>query len=145
MEIWELVARERVRDTMAAYTHAGDGGRAEDLAATFTEDGVLALSTSEDRVGREAIVELLKGVAERGSRPAGGRPGILRHFVTNLRFEEVTPERIRTSSYYLVMNAQGPDHWGRYRDTLVPVGDRWLFKRRSVSLDGAAPGSTMVD
>ncbi|XVQ08166.1 nuclear transport factor 2 family protein [Spirillospora sp. CA-255316] len=142
MENWELVARERVRNTLAAYTHAGDRGRIEDLAATFTEDGVLELRSGETRVGRDAIVAMLSGVAERGSAPRGGAPGIIRHFVANLRFEEITPERIRTAAYFLVMNAHGPDHWGRYRDTLVPVGDRWLFERRFVSVDGTAPGAT---
>ncbi|MFC5745234.1 nuclear transport factor 2 family protein [Actinomadura rugatobispora] len=144
METWELVARERVRDTLAAYTHAGDRGRIEDLAATFTEDGVLELRSGETLAGREAITAMLSGVAERGSAPSRGVPGIIRHFVANVRFEEVTPERVRTAAYFLVMNAHGPDHWGRYRDTLVPVGDRWLFEHRFVSTDGMAADSVMA-
>ena len=35
----------------------------------------------------------------------------------------------------------GLDHWGRYRDRLVPVGERWLLAQRSVKTDGYAPGS----
>jgi hypothetical protein len=35
----------------------------------------------------------------------------------------------------------GLDHWGRYQDRFVPVGDRWLLARRSVKTDGYAPGS----
>ncbi|GAA3936665.1 hypothetical protein GCM10023085_17610 [Actinomadura viridis] len=145
MEIWELVARERIRDTLAAYTHAGDRGRAEELAATFTEGGVLEIRGGEVCSGREAIVALLAAAAGRGSAPGpDGRPGVIRHMVTNLRFEEVTPRLARTSAYFLVMNARGPDHWGRYRDVLVPCGDRWLFSRRLVSVDGHGAGSTMT-
>ena len=32
----ELAIREAVRDTIARYTHAGDRGRLEELAAQFT-------------------------------------------------------------------------------------------------------------
>ncbi|MFG1998569.1 nuclear transport factor 2 family protein [Spirillospora sp. NPDC048911] len=145
METWELVARERVRDTLAAYTHAGDRGRVEELAATFTEDGVLEIRGGETHTGRAAIAVMLAEAVERGSAPVDGdRPGVIRHFVTNLRFEEVAPDRVRTSAYFLVMNAHGPDHWGRYRDALVPVGDRWLFEHRLVGVDGWAPDSTMI-
>jgi hypothetical protein len=132
MEFWELVARERIRDTMAAYTHNGDRGRVAEMAATFCEDGILDIVGQEPLRGREAIVSLLSGAVERGSGA-----GFVRHFVTNLRFDELTPERARTSSYFLVMTADGPDHWGRYRDELVPSGDRWLFTRRTVRVDAA--------
>ncbi|GAA2449636.1 hypothetical protein GCM10010191_79200 [Actinomadura vinacea] len=145
MQTWELVARERVRDTLAAYTHAGDRGRIGELAATFTEDGVLEIRGGGTHLGRDAIAEMLSDAVERGSAPGHqGRPGVIRHFVANLRFEEITPHRARTSAYFLAMNAHGPDHWGRYRDTLVPVGDRWLFERRLVGVDGRAPDSVMI-
>jgi len=32
------------------------------------------------------------------------------------------------------------DHWGRYRDTYAPHGDRWLFTHRLVRTDGTNPG-----
>jgi hypothetical protein len=41
MEIWELEAREQIRDTIARYAHCVDGGRFDDLVALFTPDGVL--------------------------------------------------------------------------------------------------------
>jgi hypothetical protein len=39
MQMWELVAREHVRDTLARYNWSGDAGRLDDLADTFCADG----------------------------------------------------------------------------------------------------------
>ncbi len=35
MEMWELIARERIRDTLARYNWSGDAGRIEDLTQAF--------------------------------------------------------------------------------------------------------------
>ena len=141
MESWELVARECVRDTVATYAHAGDRFRLEELASCFTEAGVLEVKGRAGATGRTAIVEMLSSTPRVGdpSTQANGS-FFVRHFVTNLRFDEVSPERIRSSAYFLVVTGNGPDHWGRYRDVLVPVGDRWLFESRLASVDSAAPG-----
>ena len=37
----------------------------------------------------------------------------------------------------------GVDHWGRYRDVLVPVDGRWLFASREAVADGFSPDSLM--
>ncbi len=133
---WEIAARERIRDTMAAYTHSGDRGQIDLLAETFTEDGVLEIDGREPAVGRAAIIAMLSSVVAQGASLRSDRPPLyVRHFVTNLRFDEITPREARTSAYFLVMTDRGPDHWGRYRDRLVPVGDRWLFSRRFVRID----------
>ncbi|MCW2884059.1 MAG: hypothetical protein QOE54_875 [Streptosporangiaceae bacterium] len=145
MESWEQVARELIRDTVAAYTHSGDRGQVARLAECFTADGVLEIKGREPAEGRGAIVAMLTGAVERGSAaPADGRPGFVRHFVTNLRFDELTPQRARTSAYFLVLTADGPDHWGRYRDVLVPVGERWLIAHRLVGVDAAAEVSPLA-
>lgn len=39
MALWELTARERIRDTLARYTWSGDAGRLDDLARAFTPEG----------------------------------------------------------------------------------------------------------
>jgi hypothetical protein len=43
MELWELVARERIRDTLARYNWSGDSLRLDELARSFCEDGELEL------------------------------------------------------------------------------------------------------
>ena len=83
MEMWELAARESVRQTLADDNAGTDRNRIADVAACFAPDGLAAL--------------------------------------TNI----------------------GVDHWGRYRDVLVPVGDSWLFASREASADGFSPQSLM--
>jgi hypothetical protein len=142
MEMWELIAREQVRDSIATYTHAGDRGLVQELASVFTEDGVVHIAGREPVTGRAAIVEVLSGAVERGSKPdAPGHRDFVRHFVTNIRFEEVGESEIRTAAYFLVVTADGPDHWGRYRDRHVPVDDHWEIAHRYVRIDATRPGS----
>jgi hypothetical protein len=47
------------------------------------------------------------------------------------------------SSYFLALTNIGVDHWGRYRDVLVPVNGRWLFASREAVADGFSPESLM--
>jgi hypothetical protein len=51
-----------------------------------------------------------------------------------------SPGPNETAAYFQVTTQRGLDHWGRYRDVLVPVGDRWLFQHRLVAVDAAVPG-----
>jgi hypothetical protein len=62
MDLWELVARERIRDTLARYNWSGDALRLDGLSESFCEAGELELRGSEPVRGRAAIVELLGGV-----------------------------------------------------------------------------------
>lgn len=146
MELWELAAREHIRDTLARYNWSGDALRLDDLAQTFCEDGKLELRGSEPVRGRAAIVELLGGVVT-GPSTAGAATGvkrIVRHNVTNVRFTDVTPQEARVACYFTVFTEIGLDHYGRYRDVFVPVGDDWLIRHRFVSTDWSAPDSTMA-
>ncbi|MCK0516679.1 nuclear transport factor 2 family protein [Williamsia sp. DF01-3] len=146
MKVEELVARELVRDRYARYNRAGDKGRLDELAACFTEDGALEARNSFAAKGRPDIVDTLTAVsadliAHATAQAATTRP-IVRHFVASLRFDSITPEHIESSAYFTVFHADAPDHWGTYRDVLVPVGDEWLFEHRLVVIDGARPGSS---
>jgi SnoaL-like domain len=146
MELWELAARERIRDTLARYNWSGDALRLDDLAQTFCEDGELELRGSESVRGRAAIVELLGGVVT-GPRKAAAATGvkrIVRHNITNIRFTDVTPQEARVACYFTVLTEIGLDHYGRYRDVFIPVGDDWLIRHRFVSTDWSAFDSTMA-
>lgn len=138
MAHWELAARERVRDTYAAYTHAGDTFRLAELAACFAEGGILEVKGSEPMVGRDAIVAMLS-TARRDPDPGEQVPQI-RHFIANVTFTTITPERISSAAYFQVLTQDGLDHWGRYRDVFVPVCGRWLLAHRLVAVDAAVPG-----
>lgn len=146
MDLWELTARERIRDALAQYTWSGDAFRLEDLAAAFCDNGTLEIRGEAPLEGRAAIVARLQGV---GAPPSDGqRVGqparIVRHNVTNVRFLELTPQRARVDSYFTVNTEIGLDHYGRYRDRFEPVADAWLIRHRFVSTDWRAENSTMA-
>ncbi len=143
MEMWELVARERIRDTLARYNWSGDAGQLDGLAATFCADGVLEIRGFEPLRGRSGIADFLGGVTGKVAADADVKP-IVRHNVTNVLFTEVAPGHARVQSYFTVVTHIGLDHYGRYRDLLVPQGDTWLIKHRKVSTDWAAPDSAMA-
>lgn len=155
MELWELTARELIRDSLATYNWSGDAYRLEDLAETFCEDGELEIRGRDPLQGREAIVGFLGRHTEQGddesrraalaaASAARGLRRIVRHTLTNVRFLELVPDQARVASYFTVFTEVGLDHYGRYRDTFVPVGDEWLIRHRYVSTDWRSPTSTMA-
>jgi hypothetical protein len=149
MELWELIARECCRDTLAQYSHAGDRYQLEDFAGAFTEDGLLEIRGQEPLRGRAAIIEGFGGASAATTaqdvaakaREEGSTRRVVRHTVSNIRFEAVTPAEATVASYFTVFTHVGLDHMGRYRDRLVPVGDRWLIAHRFVSTDWRAADS----
>ena len=143
MEIWELVVRERIRDTLARYNWSGDAGRIDDLADTFCADGVLEIRGSEPLRGRSEIVAFLGGVTGNIAVSAAVKP-IVRHNIANVLFTEVTRDEAQVSCYFTVVTHIGLDHVGRYRDTFIPDGGIWRIRHRKVSVDWAAPDSAMA-
>jgi hypothetical protein len=155
VELWELVARERIRDSIALYNWSGDAFRLEDLTRPFCEDGELEVRGEPSRKGRRAILEYLGGIrgtgggedaraALKAAAEASGIKKIVRHNIANIRFVELTPEQAKVSCYFTVFTEIGLDHYGRYRDTFVPVGEEWLIRHRFVSTDWRAPDSVMA-
>ncbi|HEY5384108.1 MAG TPA: nuclear transport factor 2 family protein [Acidimicrobiales bacterium] len=150
MELWELSAREACRDTLAQYTHSGDRYLLEDFAGAFCADGVLEIRGAEPLRGREAIMARFGGATAAmqaqgeaaKKRETGALRRIVRHNVTNVRFESLQPDEAVVASYFTVITEIGLDHMGRYRDRFVPVGDRWLIAHRFVSTDWRSPETT---
>jgi uncharacterized protein (TIGR02246 family) len=139
MELWELSARERIRDTLARYAHCADTGRFAELAALFTEDGVMEIDGRPPLQGRAAIETFLAGtktnIAANLTRP------LIRHHVSSIHIEVLGPDAATAASYFLAITERGPDHWGRYRDRFVRLGEQWLFQHRRVRPDGHAANS----
>jgi hypothetical protein len=150
VELWELAAREACRDTLAQYTHSGDRYLLDDFAGAFCVDGVLEIRGAVPLQGREAIKERFGGATAATEaqataakkRDAGSLRRIVRHNVTNVRFESLQPDEAVVASYFTVITEIGLDHMGRYRDRLVPVDGRWLIAHRFVSTDWRSPGTT---
>ncbi|WP_319435665.1 nuclear transport factor 2 family protein [Mycobacterium sp. RTGN5] len=142
MDTWEIAVRESVRQTLADYTAGTDRFRLDDLAQCFAPHGVLDFTGGEPMVGPAAIAAGLG--AQMGGSPARPTPLThVRHHVSSVLFSAVTSERVEVSSYFVVFTDVGVDHWGRYRDVLVPVEGRWLFSSRRISVDGYSALSLM--
>jgi hypothetical protein len=142
METWQLAIRESVRQTLADYTAGTDRNRIEDVAACFAPNGSLKFTGGQPMVGPAAIVA---GLSTQVDRFAEGpvRLTHVRHHVSSVRFGAVTRDRVEVSSYFLALTNIGVDHWGRYRDVLVPVDGHWLFASRKAVADGFSPESLM--
>jgi hypothetical protein len=138
MDQWEIEARLGIEDTIGRYVRAADGGRFEDQAALFTEDGVLETDLGPC-AGRAAIIEMLNGTKATlaASPDTGGR---IRHHVSSLRIDFDGSDAANATCYFLAIVGPAPDHWGLYRDRLVRVGDRWLFAHRCAIVEGRVPG-----
>jgi len=140
MELWELVAREAIRETVASYAHLVDSGRFDDVVDLFTADGLLEVKGREPAVGHDGLRAFFRGVsadlAETTTVP------LIRHYTSNLSIDIVGRYEANARCYFLALTESGVDHWGRYRDRLVPSDDgRWRFASRYVSTDGAVPGA----
>ena len=142
MQTWELSVRESVRQTLSEYTAGTDRNRLDDIAACFAPDGVLAFTGGDPMVGPAAIVTGLSAQVSRFAKSPVPLTHV-RHHVSNVRFGAVTHDRVEVSSYFLALTNIGVDHWGRYRDVLVPVDDRWLFASRQATADGFSSDSLM--
>jgi SnoaL-like domain len=139
MDLWELVAREEIRELVARYAHFADSGRFEELVALFAEDGLLQIDDREPLRGRDAILAFLASTRSAVRESSAVRS--IRHHVSSLRIDVSAPVAATGSSYFLVVTQRGPDHWGRYRDRYTVSGSRWLFAAREVRVDGIAAGS----
>ena len=143
MEPAEAVAREAIRDVISRYNHAGDRGRLGELSRCFAPDGVLDLENEAPIVGRDAIEARLSRVVQDFSG-ASRRPR-LRHHVSSIRIRLESEDAATADAYFAVYTEVGLDHWGRYGDRFARIDGEWLIAQRVVRVDGAAPGSRMVD
>jgi len=139
MESWELIARELVRETVMRYVHLVDAGRIDELLELFAEDATLEAGERPPARGGAAIRALFLDTQTRLAA-ATTRP-LIRHHVSSLEVDVLGPASATARSYFLAITERGPDHWGRYRDRLVNVDDRWLFQHRRVRTDGRAAAS----
>jgi uncharacterized protein (TIGR02246 family) len=134
VELWELSARESIRELLAAYARAADSGNAERFASLFAPDGVLEVHGMKPIEGRDAIRAFLSG--GKGS----GEPVRLRHHLTNVSIAVESPSAATGECYFTVFTDAGVDHWGRYRDTYVGADDDWKIAHRLARTEGRTPG-----
>ena len=150
MELWELVARESIRDLIARWNSNGDAGRMAEMVKVLAPDVEFSIREGEVMHGRDEVLQSLFGVRDSKAPsdtapratgrylPPGKRPS-LRHFTSNphIVFESETRAQVRT--YYQVLSTFGLDHWGRYLDEFGVVGGEWLITKRTVTTEGVDP------
>jgi hypothetical protein len=138
---WELLARESIRETVASYAHFVDSGRFDEVVALFVPDGVLEVKGRERAVGHDGLHAFFQGVG--ADLATATKVPMIRHYTSNLTIDVVSAEEAHARCYFLALTEIGVDHWGRYRDRLVPDADggNWKFAHRLVRTDGTVPGA----
>lgn len=141
MDLWELEARECIRDLVARYNANGDAGRFEQMLAVFADDAVMEVRAGDGPrrrfEGRAAIAGLFEEtVAGFAAAPgAADGPRYLRHFVATHQIDLLDRAHARGRSYFFVVMPHGPDHWGRYLDEYGMRGGRWVITHRQALSD----------
>lgn len=116
---------EGIRATIAAYTHALDDGRTDDIVSTFCPDGAVDIPGMGTHEGHDALRDAY-------TRWKPRRPQ--RHLVVNTLVTEWDDHEAHATSD-VVFLLQGDAGWavqvvGRYRDVLHHVDGTWRFHRR---------------
>lgn len=111
--------------TIAAYTHALDDGRTDDLVATFCPDGVCDMPVLGHHVGHEALRRAYGTFTP--TQPH-------RHLILNTHVTEWDDREAQATSD-VVFLLKGDHGWavqlvGRYHDVLHHNGAAWRFHSR---------------
>jgi uncharacterized protein (TIGR02246 family) len=121
-----IEAVQDIRDLIAAYAHALDDGRTEDVVATFCPDATVVIPGQDSLIGLDAIRTAYAGMVPR--RPQ-------RHVVVNtvVTVADATASAISD----LLVLAKGEQGWavrfvGRYRDELRRTDSGWRFAARTL-------------
>jgi len=150
MELWELVARESIRDRIARWNANGDAGRMAEMVKVLAPEVEFSIREGEVMHGRDAVLASLLGVKDGKADsvdapaptgrylPPGKRPSI-RHFTSNPQIDFESDTRARVRTYYQVLSSFGLDHWGRYLDEFGVVDGEWLITKRTVTTEGVDP------
>jgi 3-phenylpropionate/cinnamic acid dioxygenase small subunit len=126
--------KDAIREVLAEYCFALDGGRYDDMAALFTEDGTWDTAFGA-ATGRAAIAGQARDIR---IRAGDNRPRAV-HLVTNIAIAlqgASGSERADVRSNWTVVqnSPQGPKigSGGAYIDQMVKENGRWLFRYRKI-------------
>jgi hypothetical protein len=122
--------KDAIREVLAEYCFRLDGGRYDDMAALFTEDGTWDTAFGKG-TGRAAIAGLARDIR---ARAGDNRPRAI-HLVTNIAIALDGDSAEVRSNWTVVQNSpDGPKigSGGGYLDQMVKENDRWLFRYRKI-------------
>jgi hypothetical protein len=146
VHLWELDARESIRDIVTRYNANGDTGRFAQVLELFTDDATMETTGPDGgpRVyrGLAEITTIFTGTKDRWAESAQQQaaPPFIRHCVFTHQIDLIDESQAKGRSYFQVLMSHGLDHWGRYIDDYAKRNGRWLFAHRKVILDSRIPG-----
>jgi ketosteroid isomerase-like protein len=151
MELWEINARESIRDLTTRYNSNGDAGRFANVRELFLDDAVMDLQ-GEVKTGLDEIMTIFTGTqsklhdtpAKQASQTPEEKAALpyVRHFTATHQIDLVDANNATGRLYFFVFTPIGPDHWGRYTDTYrTNAAGQWKFAHRHVKVDGRSPNS----
>jgi hypothetical protein len=138
VELWELIARESIRDLVARYNANGDSGRIEQMLDLFAPDARVEVVPDRIHRGREEIRALFQGAADVHDDAPPIR--FLRHHTATHQIDLLGRSEARGRCYFAVYTEEGLDHWGRYNDEYIEIDGAWRFRTRRVTVEGQVPG-----
>jgi uncharacterized protein (TIGR02246 family) len=137
-EVRWLLDRAQIRELTARYNRAFDDNDPESFAATFTDDGVMAVEGTFSVEGRQGLAEMVRHTPY----------GVVH--VTVDATVEVSGDNAVQDVKLLVLSRPGPEagaggksrltNSGRYHDELIRTADGWRFARRTAFLDAGFGG-----
>jgi len=99
MELWELSARECIRDIANRYACSVDSGRFTETVSLFTAEAVFELG-GERYVGHEQILGIFTAAGRSlGSHQAGAR--LVRHHLTTQQIDVDSAGTARSRLYFM--------------------------------------------
>jgi uncharacterized protein (TIGR02246 family) len=121
--------KDEIRELLARYCFALDDGRYEDMAALFTHDGVWETAFGTG-TGRAGIVAQAQSIA---TEPRPRRVHLTTNIVIDLN-DDGAPATARSNWQQFQNSDAGPviGSGGAYQDTLVKIGGRWFFQKRTI-------------
>lgn len=122
--------KDAIREVLAEYCFRLDGGRYDEMAALFTEDGTWDTAFGA-ATGRAAIAQQARDIR---SRAGDNRPRAI-HLVTNIVIALAGDTAEVRSNWSVVQNSpEGPKigSGGGYADRMVKQDGRWLFRYRKI-------------
>jgi hypothetical protein len=140
METSELRTRVGASNLLATYQFLADSGKTRELSELFLSDAVFR-TNNEECVGPYAIFDFFQRTAG-AFMSADFFPA--RHHLSSVYIEPRTDGSAATYACFQLVGSRGLDHWGTYRDEVVPTDDGWRFARRKVKVEGHSPGSPVV-
>ena len=138
-------ARAEIAALIASLSNVGDAGDIEALSKLFAETGTYTLQDGSKATGPEAIEKMLSEFSKNMASAGDAAPKFMRHNVTTSHIEVEGSTEAGGDTYFLNVNDQGLDHWGRWRDRFVREGEAWLFTSREVVVEGMADSSWLKE